>query len=113
MTRAPLRPVGEGVKQWQRYVDEPVYEEVATAKPLSITINSMGPRTGTTFTFGMRCVQPSEQEIVDQVLAARLSATPAQRQPIYPHIVDLTHYQRVRLRWMKPDGKGGFVPRRP
>jgi len=23
----------------------------------------------------------------------------------------LTHYERVRLRWMKPDGKGGLVPK--
>jgi len=24
---------------------------------------------------------------------------------------ELSHYERVRLRWMKPDGKGGLVPR--
>ena len=30
------------------------------------------------------------------------------RQPPQPIVVD---YNRVRLRWMKPDGKGGLVPR--
>lgn len=28
-----------------------------------------------------------------------------------PRIETLDHYERVPLRWMKPDGKGGIVPR--
>jgi hypothetical protein len=30
---------------------------------------------------------------------------------ISPRIEELTHYNRVQLRWMKPDGRGGLVPR--
>lgn len=26
-------------------------------------------------------------------------------------IEELSHYERVRLRWMKPDGKGGLMPK--
>lgn len=31
---------------------------------------------------------------------------------LLPRIRILSHYNRVRLRWMRPDGQGGLAPRR-
>lgn len=70
-------------KEGQPYIDEPVYVEISKAKPLALAIN--------------------------RALMRQKAAT---RGPhIAPEIKDLSHYNRVQLRWLRPDGKGGLVPR--
>lgn len=76
-------PLKTTLKDGQRYVDEPVYREIGRATPLALSINA-----------GLRSLAPS---------------MPAPN--IQPRIRELSHYERVQLRWMRPDGKGGLVPR--
>jgi hypothetical protein len=65
----------------QRFYDEAVMVEVSKAHPLSLAINHFYASKSRT--------------------AARM-----------PRVIeDISHYERVELRWMKPDGKGGVVPR--
>lgn len=45
-------------------------------------------------------------------LAVNAAFSPVQGVPrVASRIRILSHYNRVRLRWMKPDGRGGLVPR--
>lgn len=66
----------------QRYVDDPIYEVVSKANPLALSIG-----------IGLQA-QFNSQGV-----------------PMQPSIVQQTGHERVRLRWMKPNGKGGLVPR--
>jgi hypothetical protein len=66
----------------QPYVDDPVFEVVSKANTLALSIGAG--------------------------LQANFK-TPGV--PMQPSIEQQTGHERVRLRWMKPDGQGGLVPR--
>jgi hypothetical protein len=45
-------------------------------------------------------------------LAINAMRSPDDTSPvILPYIETLSHYERTRLRWMKPDGRGGLKPK--
>lgn len=50
-------------------------------------------------------VAPKQRSELDRIFAA------AFKQPPLPQPIQVGH-ERVRLQWMKPDGKGGLVPKR-
>ncbi len=70
----------------QRFVDEPVYAEISKAKPLAVAISQ-----------GLTSI--------DRATGRHIGTN------IAPSIFDVSHYERVQLRWMRPDGKGGLVPK--
>lgn len=72
----------------QRFFDEPVYVEISAAKPLALAVNQAA-----------------------QQIAVQQWRKPSRGPVILPVITDIDHYERVQLRWMKPDGKGGLVPK--
>jgi hypothetical protein len=80
----------------QRYVDEPVFSVVSRANPLSLEINESLRRAGGAHVFG----------------GAVRESSAAPGPVVQDRIEALTEYRRRPLRWVKPDGKGGFVPRR-
>jgi fructose-1,6-bisphosphatase len=90
----PLKPAI--TDDGQAYVDEPVYIEVSKAKPLALEVNAALPQlaAGHIHVFGAKRQQPRR------------------RGPHIPPVIEtLSHYNHVRLRWMKPDGRGGLIPR--
>lgn len=63
-------------------------------------------------------IQESGQAYVDEPIMAYLEPRGVSRSVSIaigtrpaPRIPIVTGYDRVKLRWMKPDGKGGLVPR--
>ena len=65
----------------------------------------------------MRTAVVDRQNYVDEPVYAKPKPVPALDRAIatvfgrtQPGVI-LLGYERVRLRWMKPDGKGGLVPR--
>lgn len=77
--------------QWdgQKYVDQPVFKVVSDPTKLAQIVSVIG---NPIFLIPMRKQLP--QTVLDK--------------PV--RIADV-EYHRVRLQWMKPDGKGGLVPR--
>lgn len=75
-------------REGQPYIDEPVMALVSNASPLALAVNT----------------------------AVLTLATPGKQAPrgprIRPRVEELDHYKRTPLRWVKPDGAGGFVPKR-
>lgn len=80
-------PVLEITRHGQPFVDEPVYVTVSKARPVSLAVNR-----------ALASLRPQD-------------STAPQGPRIEPVIQHLSHYDRVRLKWMRPDGNGGFVPR--
>jgi hypothetical protein len=70
-------------REGQKFVDQPVYVLVSEAKKLALEINA--------------------------IFRPKKASTPALR--LQPRIEQLSHYERFRLRWMQPDGRGGLVPK--
>ena len=67
----------------QKFFDEAVRVVVSKARALDLSIAALFKRAGR------------------EATAIHLA----------PAITEISHYNRVPLRWMKPDGKGGLVPR--
>lgn len=80
-------------REGQRYVDDPVFVEVSRANRLSLRVNGALRSMAHCYSFGavrqVRQIAPY----------------------IAPVIESFSHYRRVPLRWMKPDGCGGLVPK--
>lgn len=81
MSKALLRPFV--TTDGQAYVDEPVY---VAPKPEAVSVIALS---------------------VAEAFNPRPGAL-SHKQTLQPILV---HHERVRLRWMKPNGKGGLVPR--
>lgn len=109
----PLRT--EIANNRQLYFDEPVYAEVSKAKPLALAVNAAAA--------SMHPAGALRSRVVDDALRALYAGRADARQQqlalrwllrhpvIAPFLKELSHYERVLLQWLKPDGKGGFVPK--
>ena len=107
MSRAPLKTT---ITDGQPYVDEPVYAVISKATDLALIINvAFSPRIRTLGLGEMRRMvsQGRCEEMLRKLRNMAQSPAPV----IAPEIRALSHYNRVRLRWMRPDGNGGLVPR--
>lgn len=71
-----------------------------TGKPLRLAIE----REGQSY------IDEPVYEVVSVANDLAMEIAHAYGRPIEPRIRELTGYKHKRLRWMKPDGKGGFVP---
>lgn len=89
---APVPLTREG----QRFFDEPVYVEVSRAVPLSLAVNdAFIPRQNPPVVPFCNSQKPVPGTVM-----------------LRPKIEVLSHHNRISLRWLTPDGKGGFVPKR-
>ena len=81
-------PIKTAISEGQRYFDQPVFVEVSKARTSALAVNAL---------FQRPCV----------VRGRRVPPNPA----IVPVIEQIDHYERTPLRWVTPNGNGGFVPK--
>lgn len=114
MNRLGSKPLRTSiVREGQPYVDEPVYETVSKATPLAMNIAHRLPHelaAAKQHVFGGPAKEAEAVENNPFLEYAKGLGRVAPPKPI-AKITALSHYNHVRLRWMKPDGKGGLVPR--
>jgi hypothetical protein len=83
----------------QRYVDDPVYELISKASACALAVNRAA--------LAISSMRPHAFGAGDAAPAPGIEAP-----QIMPRIDGLSGYERVHLRWMKRDGKGGLTPRK-
>lgn len=92
-----MRIVEDIKRQGQPFVHEPVYEEISRGSRVAIHIENIAMCP--VHVFGAQPKQPERPS--DGCLMQRLYTKGLLREQI--------GHERVRLRWMKPDGRGGLV----
>lgn len=103
----PLRTAIE--RSGQKYLDNPVYETVSKAKPLSYLVNAMAGGFQPD-DYGVRT--PGHRHVFGKDIQREPHCKPDGWKPLKRRIEHISGYEHVQLRWLVPDGKGGLVPKK-
>jgi hypothetical protein len=107
-----MQPVKSISREGQPFVDEPVYITISDARKLALRVNGMFARQRVFYLHAKKLVLSIQASLpLPRQIEPRLPVFLEPNPRLTSSIEEFSHYNRVTLRWMKPDGKGGLIPK--